>query len=427
MAATTAECGAENGEDDMATLAPLGLDVPLSAIDVSDATLYASDSWRPVFARLRAESPVHYQANSPFGPYWSVTRHADIMAVEARPDIFSSSHEFGGITILDLFDEFNLPQFIAMDRPKHAEQRRVVAPAFGPSQIARMAVNVRQRTQELLDGLPVGGEFDWVDRVSIELTTQMLAILFDYPWDKRRDLTLWSDWGGDIEAAINPETNLVRHQHMLDMTHALDALMAERKAKPPTDDLISAMAHSEAMGDMEFKERTGNYVLLIVGGNDTTRNSMSGMVEGFNRYDGEWAKLEADPSLIPNAVSELIRWQTPLSHMRRTAVADAEIAGVPVKKGDKIVVWYISGNRDEEVFPDAERFDVSRANARRHLSFGFGVHRCVGARLAELQLSILIEELLARRLFPRQVGAPEYVAQAFVHGFLKLPVVLERR
>jgi len=411
----------------MATLAPLGLDVPLSAIDVSDATLYASDSWRPVFARLRAESPVHYQANSPFGPYWSVTRHADIMAVEARPDIFSSSHEFGGITILDLFDEFNLPQFIAMDRPKHAEQRRVVAPAFGPSQIARMAVNVRQRTQELLDGLPVGGEFDWVDRVSIELTTQMLAILFDYPWDKRRDLTLWSDWGGDIEAAINPETNLVRHQHMLDMTHALDALMAERKAKPPTDDLISAMAHSEAMGDMEFKERTGNYVLLIVGGNDTTRNSMSGMVEGFNRYDGEWAKLEADPSLIPNAVSELIRWQTPLSHMRRTAVADAEIAGVPVKKGDKIVVWYISGNRDEEVFPDAERFDVSRANARRHLSFGFGVHRCVGARLAELQLSILIEELLARRLFPRQVGAPEYVAQAFVHGFLKLPVVLERR
>lgn len=411
----------------MATLAPMGLDLPLSAIDVSDATLYASDSWRPVFARLRAESPVHYQTNSPFGPYWSVTHHADIMAVEARPDIFSSSHEFGGITILDLFDEFNLPQFIAMDRPKHAEQRRVVAPAFGPSQIARMAVNVRQRTQELLDGLPVGEEFDWVDCVSIELTTQMLAILFDYPWDKRRDLTLWSDWGGDIEAAINPETNLVRHQHMLDMTHALDALMAERKAKPPTDDLISAMAHSEAMGDMEFKERTGNYVLLIVGGNDTTRNSMSGMVEGFNRHDGEWAKLEADPSLIPNAVSELIRWQTPLSHMRRTAVADAEIAGVPVKKGDKIVVWYISGNRDEEVFPDAERFDVSRANARRHLSFGFGVHRCVGARLAELQLSILIEELLARRLFPRKVGAPEYVAQAFVHGFRKLPVVLERR
>ena len=225
----------------MATLSPAaGLDVPLSAIDVSDATLYATDSWRPVFARLRAEAPVHFQPNSPFGPYWSVSRHADIMAVEARPDIFSSSHEFGGITILDLFDEFNLPQFIAMDRPKHSEQRRVVAPAFGPSEIARMAVEVRRRTQELLDSLPVGSEFYWVDQVSIELTTQMLAILFDYPWEKRRDLTLWSDWGGDIEAAINPATNLIRHQHMLDMTHALDALMAERKAKPPNPDYSPA-------------------------------------------------------------------------------------------------------------------------------------------------------------------------------------------
>lgn len=186
------------------------------------------------------------------------------------------------------------------------------------------------------------------------------------------------------------------------------------------------MAHSEAMGDMPFKERTGNYILLIVGGNDTTRNSMSGLVQAFNRFDSEWARLEADASLIPNAVSELIRWQTPLAHMRRTALADAEIAGVPVKQGDKIVLWYISGNRDEEVFPDAERFDVGRANARRHLSFGFGVHRCVGARLAELQLSVLIEELLARRLFPRQTGPAEYVPQAFVHGFRKLPVVLER-
>jgi len=411
----------------MATLAPFGVDVPLSAIDASDATLYANDSWRPVFARLRAEAPVHFQANSPFGPYWSVTRHADIMAVEARPDIFSSSHEFGGITIVDLFGEFNLPQFIAMDRPRHGEQRRVVAPAFGPSQIARMATEVRKRTCELLDGLPVGEAFDWVDRVSIELTTGMLAILFDYPWEKRRDLTLWSDWGGDIEAALNPDTNLIRHQHLLDMTHALDELMAQRKAQPPGDDLISAMAHSDAMGDMPFQERTGNYILLIVGGNDTTRNSMSGLVEAFNRFDGEWARLEADPALIGNAVSEVIRWQTPLSHMRRTAVADADIAGVPVKKGDKIVVWYISGNRDEDVFPDAERFDVSRANARRHLSFGFGVHRCVGARLAELQVSILIEELLARRLFPRQIGEATCVAQCFVHGFRTLPVVLERR
>jgi cytochrome P450 len=408
-------------------MARSGLDVPVSAIDVSDAALYADDSWRPVFARLRAEAPVHHQPHSPFGPYWSVTRHADIMAVEARPDIFSSSHEFGGITVVDLFGEYNLPQFIAMDRPRHREQRRVVAPAFGPSEIARMAVEVRARTRELIDGLPIGEEFDWVDRVSIELTTGMLAILFDYPWDKRRDLTLWSDWGGDIEAALNPATKDIRQQHLIDMTHALDALMAERKARPPSGDLIGAMAHSDAMGGMPFQERTGNYILLIVGGNDTTRNSMSGLVEAFNRHDGEWAKLEADHGLIPNAISEILRWQTPLAHMRRTAIADADIAGHAVKQGDKIVLWYISGNRDESVFPAAETFDISRPNARRHLSFGFGVHRCVGARLAELQLAVLLEELLARRIFPRQVGPAEYVPQCFVHGFRKLPVVLERR
>jgi cytochrome P450 len=401
-------------------------DVPLADIDPSDASLYALDAWRPVFARLRAEAPVHFCAHSPFGPYWSVSTHADIQAVEARPDIFSSSHEFGGITIIDLMGEFNLPQFIAMDRPRHGEQRRVVAPSFGPSEIARMALEVRARTAELLDTLPYGEEFDWVEKVSVELTTGMLAILFDFPWEDRHLLTLWSDWGGDIEKALNPETNLVRHQHLLDMTHYLDRLMAERKALPPKDDLISLMAHSDSMGDMEFKERTGNYILLIVGGNDTTRNSMSGAIQAFNRYPGEWQKLIADPSKVAAAVPEIIRWQTPLAHMRRTAQEDAEIAGQKVKKGDKIVMWYISGNRDESVFPDAERLDIDRPNARRHLAFGFGVHRCVGARLAELQLQILFEEMLKRKMTVRITGEPEYVPQSFVHGFRKLPVVIDR-
>jgi cytochrome P450 len=401
-------------------------EVPIADIDASDASLYALDAWRPVFARLRAEAPVHFCAHSPFGPYWSVSSHADIQAVEARPDIFSSSHEFGGITIVDLFDEFNLPQFIAMDRPRHGEQRRVVAPSFGPSEIARMALEVRARTAELLDTLPYGEEFDWVEKVSIELTTGMLAILFDFPWEDRHLLTLWSDWGGDIEKALNPETNMVRHQHLLDMTHYFDRLMAERKAMPPKDDLISLMAHSDAMGDMPFKERSGNYILLIIGGNDTTRNSMSGAIQAFNHYPEEWEKLIADPSKIPAAVPEIIRWQTPLAHMRRTANEDAEIAGQKVKKGDKIVMWYISGNRDESVFPDAERLDIERPNARRHLAFGFGVHRCVGARLAELQLQILFEEMLKRNMTVRITGEPEYVPQSFVHGFRRLPVVIDR-
>jgi cytochrome P450 len=375
---------------------------------------------------LRAEAPVHFCADSPFGPYWSISNHADIMAVEARPDMFSSSHTFGGITVVDLMGEFNLPQFIAMDRPKHGEQRRVVTPSFGPSEIVKMQASVRQRTAELLDTLPFGEEFDWVDKVSIELTTQMLAILFDFPWEDRRKLTEWSDWGGDIEAALNPATKDIRQQHLVDMTNYFDRLFAERRALPPTDDLISLMAHSESMGNMPFQERMGNIILLIVGGNDTTRNSMSGAAHAFHQYPSEWAKLIADPSKIPTAVPEIIRWQTPLAHMRRTCVEDTEVGGHAIKKGDKVVMWYISGNRDETVFPEAERLDIDRPNARRHLSFGFGVHRCVGARLAELQIAVLFEEMLKRKMTVRVTGEPEYVAQSFVHGYKKLPVVIAR-
>ncbi len=398
----------------------------LAGIDPTRADLYADDSWRPVFARLRRDAPVHWCADSPFGPYWSISRHADIQAVEARPDLFSSSWEHGGITAVDLFGDLALPQFIAMDRPQHGEQRRVVAPSFGPGEMARMATEIRKRTGELLDTLPVDEDFDWVDRVSIELTTQMLAILFDFPWEDRRLLTLWSDWGGDIEAAVNPATSGIRQQHLIDMTDYLDRLMAERRAKDRTDDLLSLMVHSAAMGDMSEQERRGNYILLIVGGNDTTRNSMSGAIHAFDQYPGEWRKLAVDRSLIPAAVPEIIRWQTPLAHMRRTCAVDTEVGGQAIKAGEKVIMWYISANRDESVFPDAERLDVTRTNARRHLAFGFGVHRCVGARLAELQLQILFEAMLDRGMTVKVTGAPDYVPQSFVHGYRKLPVRITR-
>jgi cytochrome P450 len=396
-------------------------DAPLGA-DVTDPNLYATDTWRPVFEKMRAEAPVNYCPESPFGPYWSITRHADIQTVEAHPDIFSSSYEHGGITVADLPDA----NFIAMDRPKHTDQRRVVSPAFGPGEIARMAGAIRQRTGELLDTLPVGAEFDWVDTVSVELTTQMLAILFDFPWEDRRKLTFWSDVGGDIASTFEPAANAIRNGHLADMTHYFDRLFAERKALPPSGDLISMMAHSDAMGNMDFAERTGNLILLIVGGNDTTRNSMSGAVVAFNRYPDQWAALLADPAKAAAAAPEIIRWQTPLAHMRRTCLTETQVGGQTIRAGDKVLMWYISANRDEAVFPDAEAFDISRANARRHLSFGFGVHRCVGARLAEIQIQILIEEMVARRMTAHITGEPELAAQSFVHGYMRLPVTLSR-
>ena len=402
----------------------------LDKIDLSRAELWKEDRFTPLFSRLRAEDPVHFCPESEFGPYWSVTRHADIMQVEALAHIFSSSYTLGGITILGegepIWGDDLLPMFIAMDRPEHTGQRRAVAPAFTPSEMERLGSSIRERTEALIDTLPVGETFDWVDRVSIELTTQMLATLFDFPWDDRRQLTYWSDWAGDIEAARDPELGPKRVSILWECAAYFTRLWKEREALPPQPDLISRMIHSEATHSMTPQEYLGNLILLIVGGNDTTRNSMSALPIVNRRWPEEWAKIAADRSMLENATQELIRWQTPLAHMRRTALEDQEIGGKTIKAGEKVVIWYMSGNRDESVFPEAERFIADRENARRHLAFGFGIHRCVGARLAELQIATLLGVLLDRGLKPVQTGDPERVNACFVHGYRKLPAQLVR-
>lgn len=402
----------------------------IDPLDVSRAELYTEHKWQEPFRRLRAEAPVYWCANSEFGSYWSVSSYKAIQHVEALPDIYSSSWEHGGITIADR-DQYEdakieMPMFIAMDRPKHTEQRRVVSPAFTPSEMVRMSNEVRQRTAETLDSLPWGEPFDWVDRVSIELTTGMLAVLFDFPWADRRKLTEWSDWAGDIEIVKDPAKRDQRLEKLYEMGGYFKKLWDERVDKEPTPDLISMMIHSEAMKDMGMGEFMGNLVLLIVGGNDTTRNTMSGLAYSLNKFPEQRAMLEADPSLIPNAVSEIIRWQTPLAHMRRTALSDTELEGHKIKAGQKVIMWYISANRDESVFPDADKLDIKRENARRHLSFGYGIHRCVGARLAELQITILLEEMAKRRMRVNVLEEPVRVAQSFVNGYRKMMVQLEK-
>jgi cytochrome P450 len=394
--------------------------------DVGDPRLYREDTWRPHFARLRAEDPVHYHPESPYGPYWSVTRHADILKVELDPATYSSASANGGIQLIDQPTGEEIPNFIRMDPPRHTAQRKTVAPIVAPTNLANLTATIEQRTASLLDGLPRNQEFDWVDKVSTELTAMMLATLFDFPFAERRRLTWWSDVAianvDDADAVV--KSNAERMAELRTMAATMAELWKERAAQPPKFDLISMMAHSEATRDMPLNEFIGNFALLIVGGNDTTRNSMTGGLMAFAEHPAERARLEADAALLPAAVSEMIRWQTPVIHMRRTATRDAELAGKPIRKGDKVVMWYVSGNRDERAIDDPEAFRIDRPKVRQHLAFGAGIHRCVGDRLAELQLQILWREILKRNLRPEIVGPPVRLYSNFIRGIRALPVLL---
>ena len=401
------------------------MDRPIDAVDVSDPSLYETDSWRPIFARLRSEAPVHYCADSPFGPYWSITRFEDIMAVDSNHQSFSS---IGGVSIGDRKPDFEAPNFISMDPPKHDAQRMSVTPAVAPMQLQKMEPLIRERVCQLLDDLPERTPFNWVDRVSVELTTQMLATLFDFPFEERRKLTAWSDLATSSEAVGGALPDEERRAGMFEMLNEFKQLWEERRLRDPEEhpDFITLMANDprmQAMDDMEFM---GNLILLIIGGNDTTRNSISGGVLGLSKTGGSFDQLLSDPSLVPGFVPEVIRWQTPLAHMRRVATEDVELKGQPIKAGDKVVMWYISGNRDESVINDPETLTVGRNQPRRHLSFGFGIHRCLGNRLAEMQLKVLWEEIL-KRFKAIDVVKPEVrVRSNFIHGISELEVEVSR-
>jgi cytochrome P450 len=396
---------------------------PLEDFDPGNPELFRSDTFWPYFERLRKEDPVHYCKDSVFGPYWSVTKYNDIMNIETNHAVFSSAASLGGITIRDIPPDLRRESFIAMDQPRHGAQRKTVAPMFTPTHLDQLAVNIRERSAECLDNLPVNEVFDWVDRVSIELTTQMLAVLFDFPWEDRRKLTRWSDVattlpGPDGLVATEDE----RQAELMECATYFAGLWKDRINQPPKSDLLSMMAHSEATRDMDPRNFLGNLVLLIVGGNDTTRNTLSGSLYALNKTPDQYKKLRDNPGLIDSFVPEVIRWQTPLAHMRRTALEDIEFRGKKFKKGDKVVMWYVSGNRDEEVIDRPHEFIIDRARPRQHLSFGFGIHRCVGLRLAELQLKIIWEEILKRFDNIEVVGEPKRVYSSFVKGYETLPV-----
>ncbi len=403
--------------------------VPLEQLNPAHPALFAANAVLPYFERLRAEAPVHRCAESQFGPYWSVCRYDDVKYVDTHHELFSSDINNGGIRLGGRPVEgtpdprFHLPMFIMEDPPKHEAQRKVVVPMFAPSKLGRLEALIRSRAAAILDGLPVGETFNWVREVSVELTGQMLATLFDVPQEDRHLLIHWSD---TVERIVDPNYFDKVEDGFAELWKCweyFDALWKERAAQPtPGEDLISFLAHGRATKEMPPNEFLGNMLLLIVGGNDTTRNSISGGVLALNQWPAEYRKLRANPGLIPNMVSEIIRWQSPVAHMCRTAMQDVELGGQLIRKLDKVCIWYLSGNRDESRIPEANRFWIDRPDARKHLSFGFGIHRCLGNRLAEMQLRVIWEEITQRFSKVEVMGEPAYLNSNFIRGITDLPV-----
>ena len=319
------------------------------------------------------------------------------------------------------------PSFISMDPPRHDEQRRTVSPVVAPGNLERMAPVIRERAGVILDALPIGESFDWVDLVSKELTAMTLATLFDFPFEARRRLTHWSDMMTNAPGHGPVTSWEQKRQEVGECFAVFTGLWNERVNAERKFDLISMLAHGDATRNMDVNEFHGNVALLIIGGNDTTRNTISGSIYALNHNPEQYAKLREDPSLIPSMVSETIRWQTPLAHMARTATQDFELGGKTIRKGDRVAMWYVSGNRDDEVIANPNSYIIDRERPRTHLSFGFGVHRCVGNRLAELQLTIIWEEILKRFPTIEVVGAPSRTHSVFVKGYESLPVVIPTR
>lgn len=400
--------------------------VAIGEIDPGNSQLFQQDTIWPYFERLRRDDPVHFTARHEFGPYWSITKHVDLMAVSGDHARFSSQ---GGITIVNQGAiEGALPMFIAMDPPDHTVRRRTVIPAFTGASVAALELLIRERAAAILDSLPVGEEFDWVDRVATELTAMTIATLFDIPQEDRRRLIRWADV---VTSPVGPQHLVQTLEQKIaifrDFNDYFTRLWNQRVNAPPASDLISMLAHGESTRGMGQKEFFGTVMLLTVAGSDTTRSSIGGSLLGLNLFPQEYKRLRADPSLIPAMVAETFRWQSPVAHTRRTALVDVEIRGKTIRKGEKVILWHASANRDEEVYTAPDHFQIGREASSIPISFGHGIHRCVGSRLAEMQLCVLWEEILKRFSEIRVVGVPVRVPSTFVRGYRSMQVLIPSR
>ena len=399
----------------------------IANLDVSLPERFRQQTHWPLFARLRHDDPVHFCPESAYGPYWSVTRYEDILAVEVNHRQFSSD---GNVIIGDVPADFDATRaFATSDPPVHTRERGAVSPALSPQRVAQIEEQTRQRIRTVLEGLPREEPFNWATRVSAELTIQMVAALFDFPMAERDRLSYWTEVlvttpapGAIVSTWEERETVVGEYRERM-------LRLFRQRVDAPGEDVISALAQcpaTTAMADDDPAHLIGT-ITLVAGANEAARGALSGSVVAFNQFPGEWARLRADPSLIGNAAAEIVRWQTPIIHMRRTATEDVEFRGHQIRAGERVVMWYCSGNRDERVFSEADVLRIDRLNARRHVGFGAGIHRCVGSHVAEMQLRVLLEEMLRQFDRVELVAEPRRIASNFSASYDEVLVRVEQR
>lgn len=403
----------------------------LLAPDLKDPGLYEAGVPWEAFATLRREDPVHWNPESDGAGFWAVTRHADIVEVSRQPSVFSSAHENGGHRIFNENEvgltgagdsAIGIP-FISRDPPVHTRYRKFIMPALSPVRLGDIEARIRARATRLIAAIPLGEPIDLVPTLAAPLPLMTLAELLGVSgdlWPKLYDWTNAFVGEDDPEFRQSPEAMAATLGEFFAFAQELYA--ARRAA--PTEDIASLLANAEIEGEpVPFRDFVANLILVLVGGNETTRNSLSHSVAAFSLNSAQWRAIRDDRSLLKTAAPEMVRFASPVMHMRRTAMQDTTIGGRKIAKGDKVVLWYISGNRDEGVFAGADRFDVTRRGGQ-HVGFGAGQHVCVGSRLAEMQLRVAFD-ILAERVTSFEVQAPPRRFRSnFINGLKNLDVIL---
>jgi cytochrome P450 len=407
---------------------------------LSDPDTYTDqDRVHALFAQLRREDPVAWCPEQYGKGYWAITKYDDIHYVSKNPQLFSSDGARGGITLEDPEDVARRVRaergeepatvgalahsraMITMDPPDHSVQRRLVAPGFTPQKLDAMTPRIGARVSQILDDIEGKTEIEFIESVAAELPIQVLAELFDVPQEDRHKLFHWSNilMGSRDEDIVMSSDYM--EKGMTDMVmYALE--LSEARKQNPGDDLVSMLVRPNAQGEiLSTEDLLGAFILLVVAGNETTRNSISGGLLALSQFPEQKQRLIDDPSLLPRAVNEIIRWVTPVVYMRRTALCDTNLGGKEIKQGDKLALCYMSGNRDEDKFTDPFRFDIGRDEVR-HVSFGYGTHLCIGWRLAEIQLTEIIGQLLTRYPKIEVIGEVERMRTFFLNSIKRMQV-----